>query len=92
MVTRFFSYSSLPEPVRIGVPSASAVNGAGGWIAVEYDDAIAGATEELDSSMMAAGFVADPTAGAELRLRSPNGTVWALRVDDAGALSIVAVP
>lgn len=85
------SDDELDKTVRAG---ANVVGFATGCVDVQVDDAIDGTVETLDEFMRSRGFVlqnagATPPPNTEVVIVSPNGTRFALRVDDLGVLAIV---
>lgn len=80
------SDADLADQVQSG---ATAIAFAAGCADIQFDDATSGIEATLDDFMASLGYafeVGTPPTATSLQLRSPNGTVFALTVDDAGRL------
>ena len=74
---------------------AKVVNFGTGCVDVEIDDSIEGAVETVDEYMASVGFVFDqkaPPVETEVLIKSPDGSTYAVAVDNAGVLSATKKP
>lgn len=84
--------NDLAENVQAG---ATVMGFSGGVIDVQIDDAISGSVETLDEFMGSIGFeflVQAPMTATVLRLRSPNGTIKSISVENDDVLSAGSKP
>ncbi len=61
-----------------------------GVVDIDVDDAVDGVIDTLDQFMDVRGFAFDqqaPPTETETTIKSPDGSTWLLRIDNAGALT-----
>lgn len=88
------STAELQRYVSATAALTAVPNPATGAVDIQIDDTVDGILTALDEYMTQQGFVllsAAPTTQTDIVLRSPDGTEFALRVDDLGVVTITAI-